>query len=41
MFCKGMILSEELHEGKVILKEIVSMIVGLIKANSNRTYEVQ
>jgi len=26
-------------EGKVILKDIISMLVGLIKSNPNRVYE--
>lgn len=34
-----MISSDELHTGKSMLKEIVSMLVGLIKSNSDRVYE--
>ena len=35
-----MISSEELYKGKSLLKEVVSMIVGLIKNNSaDRVYD--
>jgi len=30
---------EEIKPGKIMLKEIVSMLVGLIKSNSERVYE--
>ena len=36
---RKMISSDELHAGKSMLKEIVSMLVGLIKSNSDRVYE--
>ncbi len=36
---KELINSVDLHDGKTILNEIVSMLVGLIKSNSNRLYE--
>ena len=39
MYVKEMINSETKSEGKLQLKEIVSMLMGLIKANSDRVYE--
>jgi four helix bundle protein len=39
MLCKKMILKDDNVHGKIILKEIVSMMVGLIKSNSDRVYE--
>ena len=39
LFVKKIILQNELMMGKDILKEIISMLIGLIKSNSNRTYE--
>lgn len=36
---KGMIAKNDCEEGKRILGEIVSMLVGLIKSNSDRVYE--
>ena len=39
LIIRKMISSEELHTGKSMLKEIVSMLVGLIKSNSDRVYE--
>lgn len=36
---KGMISKDDNEEGKRILEEIVSMLVGLIKSNSDRVYE--
>lgn len=39
MFRKDIIKYEELSFGKNILKEIVSMLIGLIKANSDRVYD--
>ncbi|MEW6004130.1 MAG: four helix bundle protein [Stygiobacter sp.] len=39
MFRKDIIKYEELIFGKNILKEIVSMLIGLIKANSDRVYD--
>ena len=39
-FIKKKISKEELYKGKSLLKEVVSMLVGLIKSNSsNRVYE--
>ena len=39
-FIKKNISKDELYEGKMLLKEVVSMLVGLIKSNSNdRVYE--
>jgi len=39
-YIKKKIFSEELYKGKSLLKEVVSMLVGLIKSNStNRVYE--
>lgn len=39
LFVRKLISSDELHTGKAMLKEIVSMLVGLIKSNSDRVYE--
>ena len=36
---KEMISENYKNEGKTILKEIVSMLFGLIRSNSDRTYE--
>lgn len=39
LFTRKLISNEELNTGKKMLKEIVSMLVGLIKSNSDRVYE--
>jgi len=39
LFREKKINEEELSRGKIQLKEIASMIVGLIKSNSDRVYE--
>ena len=39
LLIRGKINKEICEEGKNILIEIVSMLVGLIKSNSNRIYE--
>ena len=39
MLVKEMISKEIKSEGKLQLKEIVSMLMGLIKSNSDRVYE--
>jgi len=39
LFSKELINMELLMDGKECLKEIVSMIMGLIKSNSDRVYE--
>ena len=39
IFTKGLIKKEILIEGKTQLKEIISMIMGLIKSNIDRVYE--
>ena len=36
---KGLLSAERGNEGKIMLSEIVSMLVGLIKSNSDRVYE--
>jgi len=36
---RKLISIDELNEGKQMLKEIVSMLIGLIKSNSDRVYE--
>ena len=41
MFVKKIIDEELLKEGKTILKEIVSMLIGLIKSNSDRAFDKQ
>ncbi len=38
---KKIVSSEEIKVGKELLKEIVSMLVGLIKSNSERVYELE
>ncbi|MFA5805951.1 MAG: four helix bundle protein [Melioribacteraceae bacterium] len=39
MYTKELISKETLVEGKTQLKEIISMIMGLIKSNSDRVYD--
>jgi four helix bundle protein len=39
LFVRKLISSDELHTGKSMLKELVSMLVGLIKSNSDRVYD--
>jgi len=39
LVAKNILSFEEVKPGKVMLKEIVSMLVGLIKSNSDRAYE--
>ncbi|MCL6494945.1 MAG: four helix bundle protein [Ignavibacterium sp.] len=39
LFTRKSISPSELSEGKEILEQIVSMLVGLIKSNSDRVYE--
>ncbi len=39
LVAKNILSFEEIKPGKIMLKEIVSMLVGLIKSNSDRTYE--
>jgi len=39
LFAKKLINNSEKIEGKTILKDIVNMLVGLIKSNSDRAYE--
>ena len=39
MVAKNLVETSEIIEGKILLKEIVSMLVGLIKSNSDRLYE--
>jgi four helix bundle protein len=41
LYAKELINKETLFEGKTQLKEIVSMIMGLIKSNSDRIYEAE
>jgi len=36
---KKKISEEDLNAGKKLLREIVSMLIGLIKSNSDRVYE--
>jgi len=36
---RKLINADELNKGKQTLKEIVSMLIGLIKSNSDRVYE--
>ena len=39
LVAKKILEYDEIKQGKLILKEIVSMLVGLIKNNSDRAYE--
>jgi four helix bundle protein len=39
LIIRKLISTEELATGKTMLKELVSMLVGLIKSNSDRVYE--
>lgn len=39
LFAKKLINNSDKIEGKEILKDIVNMLVGLIKSNSDRAYE--
>jgi four helix bundle protein len=39
LFAKNFIDDAERNVGKLILVDIIKMLMGLIKANSNRTYE--
>jgi len=39
LMARNIIMNEELKTGKLMLKEIVSMLFGLIKSNSDRVYE--
>ncbi|MEJ2506084.1 MAG: hypothetical protein P8Y81_07460 [Ignavibacteriaceae bacterium] len=36
---RKLISIDELNEGKQMLKEMVSLLIGLIKSNSDRVYE--
>lgn len=36
---RNLITTEDLKVGKLMLKELISMLVGLIKSNSDRVYE--
>lgn len=38
-YARHKINAVELSEGKIILKDIVNMLMGLIKSNSDRAYE--
>jgi four helix bundle protein len=39
LFVRNLISKEELEMGKLMLKELISMLIGLIKSNSDRVYE--
>jgi four helix bundle protein len=39
LFIRNLISEEELNTGNLMLKEIISMLVGLIKSNSDRVYD--
>ncbi len=39
MVAKDLVDASEIIDGKILLKEIVSMLVGLIKSNSDRLHE--
>lgn len=39
LFIRKSITQSELNEGKDILYELISMLIGLIKSNSDRVYE--
>jgi four helix bundle protein len=36
---RDLISNEEANKGKLVIKEIISMLFGLIKSNSDRVYE--
>lgn len=36
---RSLITNEDLKKGKIMLKDLVSMLFGLIKSNSDRVYE--
>ncbi len=39
LFAKKLIDNRDLNDGKIILKDITNMLVGLIKSNSDRLHE--
>ena len=39
LFAKKLITAKEREEGKIILRDILNMLMGLIKSNSDRVYE--
>ena len=41
LFAKKKITVSELGEGKIILRDIVNMLMGLIKSNSDRAYDTE
>ena len=41
MVAKKIVSADQVQDGKVMLVEIVRMLIGLIKSNSNRVYEDQ
>jgi four helix bundle protein len=41
LFARNLITHKDREEGKFILKDIINMLMGLIKSNSDRVYETQ
>ena len=41
LFARNLIADKDKEEGKVILKDIINMLMRLIKSNSDRVYETQ
>ncbi|MCX6170061.1 MAG: four helix bundle protein [Ignavibacteriales bacterium] len=41
LFARNLIDYKDREEGKVILKDVINMLMGLIKSNSDRVYETQ
>ncbi len=39
LFARNLIADKDREEGKVILKDIIKMLMGLIKSNSDRVYD--
>lgn len=40
LFARILIADKEREEGKIILKDIINMLMGLIKSNSDRVYDL-
>lgn len=39
LFAKKLITAKEREEGKIILRDTINMLMGLIKSNSDRIYD--
>jgi hypothetical protein len=38
---QGMLLESDIIEGKLLLVNVVSMLIGLVKSKTNRVYDVE